>query len=112
MSSNQRKWTEADVKFLSQNYGRIPNADIAAAIGTTVCSVGSKAFRLGIKAPVKKPQYRRLKSSALRLMALPSSKSPAALISLVIRLGMGCISLPVMVKSGRRSVVRYGRSHG
>lgn len=54
MATRQHKWTETDIRFLQDNYGRIPPADIAVALGVTVSAVISMAHAKGIKAPQKK----------------------------------------------------------
>jgi len=46
-----RKWTDADIAFVRDNYARMSNKDIAAELGFSGNAVRVKANRLGLHKP-------------------------------------------------------------
>lgn len=68
-----KQWTETELAFLKQHYGRIPVSDIAAALGRTESAVGSKASIAGISTRKVSPPVEeiiRLKSEGMTITGI------------------------------------------
>lgn len=55
------KWTPEALTFLQQNYGKMPNAELGAALGKTKASVSAAAWRMGLKFPEEKKPIKKRK---------------------------------------------------
>ncbi|MBU0530216.1 MAG: hypothetical protein ABIH52_02725 [Candidatus Aenigmatarchaeota archaeon] len=53
------KWGEDDIKFLRENYGKMPTREIASKLGAKVSDVNSKAWDLDLKTPNSVERWRK-----------------------------------------------------
>ena len=49
-----RKWTDSQVEYLRENYGKVANGIIATHLGYTECAIKAKASDIGLKLGTKK----------------------------------------------------------
>lgn len=49
-----RKWTDTQVEYLRENYGKVDNDIIATYLGYTECAIKAKAAKIGLKIGTKK----------------------------------------------------------
>jgi len=52
----KREWTDEDIRFLRENFGKLTNSDIAERLDRKVIAIYSKARGLGLIEPKKKPK--------------------------------------------------------